>query len=54
MVLAQAFILGENFIKNDNVCLILGDNIYYGVGLPKMLQKIVLNIKGAVNIWILC
>jgi len=37
--LAQAFIIGEEFIGNDNVCLILGDNIYYGYGLPKMLQK---------------
>jgi glucose-1-phosphate thymidylyltransferase len=36
--LAQAFILGEDFIKDDNVCLILGDNIFYGHGLTKMLQ----------------
>ncbi len=37
--LAQAFLIGESFIGTDNVCLILGDNIYYGYGLPKMLQK---------------
>ncbi|MBM6615362.1 glucose-1-phosphate thymidylyltransferase RfbA [Desemzia sp. RIT804] len=37
--LAEAFILGEDFIGNDSVCLILGDNIYYGGGLSKMLQR---------------
>ncbi len=37
--LAQAFILGEEFIGNDDVCLILGDNIYYGHGLPQMLKR---------------
>lgn len=36
--LAQAFILGEGFIGDDDVCLILGDNIYYGHGLPEMLR----------------
>ena len=36
--LAQAFILGEEFIGDDSVCLILGDNIYYGGGMSKMLQ----------------
>jgi glucose-1-phosphate thymidylyltransferase len=35
--LAQAFILGEDFIGNDDVCLILGDNIFFGHGLNKML-----------------
>lgn len=35
--LAQAFILGESFIGDDNVCLVLGDNIYYGHDLSKML-----------------
>ena len=38
--LAQAFIIGENFIKNDDVCLILGDNIFYGSELPKILRKV--------------
>ena len=37
--LAKAFILGEEFIDNDNVCLILGDNLFYGSGLPEILQK---------------
>jgi len=37
--LAQAFILGEEFIGNDSVCLILGDNIFYGNGLSGMVQK---------------
>ena len=35
--IADAFIVGEDFIDNDNVCLILGDNIFYGHGLPKYL-----------------
>lgn len=37
--LADAFILGEEFIGDDNVALILGDNIFYGHGLPKILQR---------------
>lgn len=37
--LAQAFIIGEEFIGDDRVALILGDNIYHGNGLTKMLQK---------------
>lgn len=37
--LAQAFILGEEFIGNDNVCLVLGDNIFYGAGLQQLLAK---------------
>ena len=37
--LAQAFILGEEFIDDDPVCLILGDNIFYGHGLSRLLQK---------------
>lgn len=43
--LAQAFILGENFIGDDAACLILGDNIYYGHGLPEMLCSAVDNAK---------
>jgi len=45
--LAQAFILGEDFIKNDPVTLILGDNIFYGEGLSDRLQTIAKNDKGA-------
>jgi len=37
--LADAFIIGANFIGNDSVCLILGDNIFYGAGMSKMLQE---------------
>jgi len=43
--LAQAFILGKDFIDDDDVCLILGDNIYYGGELIKMLDSAVLNAK---------
>ena len=45
--LAQAFIIGEKFIGNDSVCLILGDNIFYGDGLSKLLKSSVSKIKGA-------
>lgn len=37
--LAQAFIIGEKFIGNDNVCLVLGDNIFYGAGFTGMLKE---------------
>ncbi len=37
--LAQAFIIGEEFIGNDNVCLVLGDNIFYGYGLSGQLTQ---------------
>ena len=37
--LAQAFVLGEEFVGNDSVCLILGDNIFYGNGLNELLQN---------------
>ena len=37
--LAQAFIIGEKFIGNDNVCLVLGDNIFYGAGFSSLLQE---------------
>lgn len=37
--LAQAFILGEEFIGNDSVCLVLGDNVFYGVGFASMLER---------------
>jgi glucose-1-phosphate thymidylyltransferase len=45
--LAQAFIIGEDFIGDDSVCLVLGDNIYYGQGLSKLLQTAAALDKGA-------
>ena len=46
--LAQAFILGEEFIGNDSVCLIFGDNIFYGSGLSTMVKKAASLEEGAV------
>ena len=43
--LAQAFILGENFIGNDNVAMVLGDNIFYGGGFSKILMNAVNIVK---------
>jgi glucose-1-phosphate thymidylyltransferase len=43
--LAQAFIIGEDFIGNDNVCLVLGDNIFYGHGFTDLLVKSLANAK---------
>ncbi|GEK88384.1 glucose-1-phosphate thymidylyltransferase [Alkalibacterium putridalgicola] len=45
--LAEAFIIGEDFIGDDSVCMILGDNIYYGGGLSKMLQRAAAKPSGA-------
>ena len=42
--LAQAFIIGKDFIGKDDVCLILGDNIFYGQGLTKILEKSLKNV----------
>ena len=43
--IAQAFILGEEFIGNDDVCLILGDNIFYSDGLTKLLERAMYNLE---------
>jgi|TARA_B110000908_G_scaffold166816_1_gene218591 glucose-1-phosphate thymidylyltransferase len=43
--LAQAFIIGEEFIGNDDVCLVLGDNIFYGHGFTELLEKSLANVK---------
>ena len=45
--LPQAFIIGEKFVGNDSVTLVLGDNIFYGEGLSKRLQNIATQDKGA-------
>lgn len=45
--LAQAFILGEEFIGDDSVAMVLGDNIYYGNGMRKMLQRAANKEQGA-------
>ncbi len=43
--LAQAFIIGEEFIGDDDVCLVLGDNIFHGNGLSRMLRQAVYNVE---------
>lgn len=45
--LAEAFILGKDFIGSDSVCLVLGDNIYYGSGLSQLLQEAAAKTSGA-------
>lgn len=45
--LAQAFIIGEKFIGDSNVCLVLGDNVFYGQGFTPMLKQAVNRKKGA-------
>ena len=45
--LAQAFIIGEEFIANDNVCLVLGDNFFYGYGFSTKLKRAIRRTKGA-------
>ena len=43
--LAQAFILAEDFIQDDDVCLVLGDNIFHGQGLTDLLENSLINLK---------
>ncbi len=43
--LAQAFIIGEEFIGNDSACLVLGDNIFYGAGFTQLLNESVENVE---------
>jgi glucose-1-phosphate thymidylyltransferase len=45
--IAQALIIGRDFVAGDNCCLILGDNIFYGEGLPEKLRKTALQQEGA-------
>ena len=45
--LAQAFIIGEEFIGNDNVCLVLGDNIFYGQSFTQTLKQAAAKTHGA-------
>jgi len=45
--LADAFILGEEFIGDDSVCLILGDNVFYGQNMTRILQRAIRDLKGA-------
>src|SRR5205814_1037020 len=45
--LAQAFIIGADFIGGERCCLVLGDNIFYGHGLPEMMQSAVARETGA-------
>lgn len=47
--LAQAFLIGEEFIGNDSVCLVLGDNIFYGQSFTAMLKRAVANVENEQN-----
>ena len=47
--LAQAFVLGREFIGGDDVCLVLGDNIFYGADLPRMLREV--NASGSPTVF---
>ena len=46
--LAEAFIIGEEFIGNDNVCLILGDNVFYGAGFSGLIEEAAILKDGAI------
>ena len=47
--LAQAFIIGEEFIGNDDVCMVLGDNIFHGNGLHNLINNAILDLKNNNN-----
>lgn len=51
--LAEAFIIGDSFIGDDNVCMVLGDNLFYGRGLSQMLKKAVHDVetKGGASVF---
>lgn len=51
--LAQAFLIGEKFIGKDNVCLVLGDNIFYGQGFGNQLEKCS-KLERSYSFWLLC
>src|SRR6188768_2835840 len=46
--LAEAFIIGREFVGNDSACLVLGDNIFYGAGLPEILEDAQRKLDGCV------
>ena len=48
--LAQAFILGRDFIGQDNVCLVLGDNIFYGHGIQDILERAVSSVNKKIKL----
>ena len=51
--LAQAFLIGETFLKGDSACLVLGDNIFYGYGFSGLLEEAG-KVQHGYCIWILC
>ena len=50
--IAQAFLIAEDFIENENVCLILGDNIFFGQGFSPKLKEVQARKNGATIFWI--
>lgn len=52
--LAQAFLIGEEFIGNDSVCLVLGDNIFYGQSFTAMLKRAVANVENEQKATVFC